>query len=196
MLIPSPTWESLCMARAEGVRGSHLPAQYPQLVKKDMVKKATTAPQIKNSGLFSSWVEQNASDPETLSPGAETLPHPADRAWSWLQKQHSSSEQISTKPIPQHSCCSSLSPQPAHCAQRGQDLAAFFCSTRLFILLPKTQQPAPRWAGHLALQGWINNHNNIFVRLSEWAMYAQTPAPCIFHFKFQKYCSSVFHNIC
>lgn len=28
MLMPSLTWESLCMARAEGVRESQLPAQY------------------------------------------------------------------------------------------------------------------------------------------------------------------------
>lgn len=167
-----------------------------QLLKKDVEKKASIGPQIKNSGLFFSWVEQSVSDPKTLSPGGETLPHLADRAWSWLQKQHSSSEQISTQPTWQHSCCSSLSPQLAHSAQRGRDLAAFFCSTRLFILLPKAEQPAPRWAGHLALQGWINNHNNIFVRLSEWTMYPQTPVPCVFHFEFQKYFSSVFHTIC
>lgn len=54
----------------------------------------------------------------------------------------------------------------------GRDLAACFCSTKLFLLLPQTEQPAPRWAGHQALQGWINNHNKIFVRLSEWTMYS------------------------
>lgn len=105
----------------------------PQLVKNDELKKATIAPLKMQVRFLFSRVEQNASDPKTLSPGGETLPHPADRAWSWLQRQHSSSEQISTKPTRQHSCCSSSSPQLAHSAQRGRDLAAFFCSTGLFI---------------------------------------------------------------
>lgn len=156
MLISSLTWEYLCMAQAEGATESHLPAQYsPASEKNRGEKKPPLHHKLKTQVyFFFSWVEQNASDPKTLNPGGETLPHPADRAWSWLQKQHSSSEQISTKPTWQHSCCSSLSPQLALSAQRGQDLAAFFfCSTRFFILLPKTEQPAARRARHLALQG-------------------------------------------
>lgn len=186
MLIPSLMWEYLCMAQAEGIR-EITPAcpVFTSLWKETWWKKPQLDHELKIQVYFFSWVEQSASDPKTLSPGGKTLSHWADRAGSWLQKQHSSSEQISSKPTSQHSCCSPLSPLLAHSAQRGRDLAAFFCSTRLFILLPKAEQPSPQWAGHLALQGWINNHNGIFVRLSEWTMYPQTPAPLfsIFNFK-------------
>lgn len=109
-------------------------------------------------------------------------------------KQLSSPEQLSPSHMAAFLLLLCTTTTGSQCPARS-DLAAFFCPTGLFVLLPKTEQPAAGWARHLALQGWIDNHNKIFVRLSESTMCPPTPVPCICHFKFTK-SSSVFHSIC